>query len=130
MKNLITLAITIVITMSCYAQDTIKIQAQQSCIWSKKFKDWYCIDFKYEPVILILKNEVFYMNDEYNSKYILNGKGDYTDHDGFNSIIFKNVRDKDRKKCTLSMITYSDGNRTMYIAYRTKQLRYFFNILN
>lgn len=127
-----TLIITIVITTMSYAQDStiLRAQAQQSCTWSERFKDWYCIDFKYEPATFILKNEVFYVNDRYNSKYVLNGKGDYTDHNGFNSIIFKNVRDKDRKKCILSIITYTNGNSTMYIAYRTKQLRYFFNIIH
>tara|TARA_R110000868_G_scaffold14285_8_gene66399 strand:+ start:14147 stop:14545 length:399 start_codon:yes stop_codon:yes gene_type:complete len=132
MKKLIAIVITIVITTIGYAQDStiLRAQAQQSCTWDEEFKDWYCIDFKYEGATFILKNEVFYVNDRYKSKYFLNGKGDYTDHNGFNSIIFKNVKDKDGKKCILSIITYSNGNSTMYIAYQTKQLRYFFNILN
>jgi len=132
MKKLIAIVITIVITTIGYAQDStiLRAQAQQSCTWDEEFKDWYCIDFKYEGATFVLKKEVFYVNDRNHSKYILNGKGNYTDHNGFNSIIFKNVRDKDRKKCILSIITYSNGNSTMFISYQTKQLRYFFNILN
>ena len=128
MKKLIAIVITIVITTIGYAQDStiLRAQAQQSCTWDEEFKDWYCIDFKYEPAILVLKNEVFYVNDRYHSKYALNGKGDKTDHKGFTSIVFNNATNKEGKKCILSIITYSNGNRTMFIAYRTNQLRYFF----
>ena len=127
MRKLLTIVVTIATTMS-YAQDStiLRAQAQQSCTWSDRFKDWYCIDFKYEPAILVLKNEVFYVNDRYHSKYALNGKGDKTDHKGFTSIVFNNATNKEGKKCILSIITYSNGNRTMFIAYRTNQLRYFF----
>lgn len=132
MKKLITLVITIVITMSCYAQDStvLKSQAQKLCIWNDTLRDWNCPDVLYKEVTIVLKNEVFYVNDEHNSKYTLNTKGDLTKYDECNSIVFNNVTDKDDKKCVLSMVTDLNNNTSMYIDYKNKQLRYFFNIPN
>lgn len=132
MKKLITLVIAIVITMSCYAQDStiLRAQGQQVCTWNSILKDWDCHDFLYKGVTIVLKDEVFYVNDAYHSKYALNGKGDVTDYDEYNIIIFKNVTDKDGKNCVLFMIKYINGNMKIYIDYKNKQFRYFFNILN
>ena len=118
--------------MSCYAQDStvLKSQAQKLCTWNDTSRDWDCPDVLYKEVTIVLKNEVFYVNDGHNSKYTLNTKGDLTKHDEYNLIIFKNVIDKDDKECVLSMITDVNGNTSMYIDYKNKQLRYFFNIPN
>jgi hypothetical protein len=133
MKKLMTLVITMVITtMSCYAQDStvLKSEAQKMCIWNDTLRDWDCPDVLYKEVTIVLKNEVFYVNDEHNSKYTLNTKGDLTKHDEYNLIVFNNVTDKDDQRCVLSMITLVNGNTSMYIDYKNKQLRYFFNIPN
>ena len=78
MKKLIAIVITIVITTMSYAQDStiLRAQAQQSCTWDEEFKDWYCIDFKYEGATFVLKKEVFYVNDRNHSKYILSSVSD------------------------------------------------------
>jgi hypothetical protein len=132
MKKLITLVITIVITTTIYAQDStvLKSEAQNMCVWNDTLRDWNCPDVLYKEVAIVLKNEVFYVNDEYNSKYKLTSKGDFTKYDDYNLIVFNNVIDKDDERCVLSMITLVNGNTSMYIDYKNKQLRYFFNIPN
>ncbi len=118
--------------MSCYAQDStvLKSEAQKMCTWNDTLRDWNCPDVLYKEVAIVLKNEVFYVNDEYNSKYKLTSKGDFTKYDHHNLIVFNNVIDKDGERCVLSMITLVNGNTSMYIDYKNKQLRYFFNIPN
>ena len=132
MKKLITLVITMVITTTIYAQDStvLKSEAQKMCTWNDTLRDWNCPDVLYKEVAIVLKNEVFYVNDEYNSKYKLTSKGDLTKYDEYNLIVFNNVIDKDDERCVLSMITLVNGNTSMYIDYKNKQLRYFFNIPN
>jgi len=132
MKKLITLVITMVITITIYAQDStvLKSEAQKMCTWNDTLRDWNCPDVLYKEVAIVLKNEVFYVNDEYNSKYKLTSKGDLTKYDEYNLIVFNNVIDKDGERCVLSMITLVNGNTSMYIDYKNKQLRYFFNIPN
>ncbi len=132
MKIYLVMLLALIITTIGYAQDStvLKVQAQKTCIWNDTLRDWNCPDILYKEVTIVLKNEVFYVNDEHNSKYTLNTKGDLTKHDEYNLIIFKNVIDKDDKECVLSMITDVNGNTSMYIDYKKKQLRYFFNIPN
>ena len=129
MRKLITIVVTIVITTMSYAQDStiLRAKAQQSCTRDDGFKDWYCIDFKYEGATFILKNEVFYVTDDHSkAKYILKEKGDVKQHNGFSRIVFQNVIDKDGKRCAITIITYTNGNRVIYIAYEKKQMRYYF----
>ena len=124
--------LALLITTIGYAQDStvLKSEAQNMCIWNDTLRDWDCPDVLYKEVTIVLKNEVFYVNDEHNSKYTLNTKGDLTKYDECNSIVFNNVTDKDDKKCVLSMVTDLNNNTSMYIDYKNKQLRYFFNIPN
>ena len=129
MRKIITIVVTIAITTMSYAQDStiLRAKAQQSCTRDDGFKDWYCIDFKYEGATFILKNEVFYVTDDHSkAKYILKEKGDVKQHDGFSRIVFQNVIDKDGKRCAITIITYTNGNRVIYIAYEKKQIRYYF----
>ena len=129
MRKLITIVVTIAITTMSYAQDStiLRAKAQQSCTRDDGFKDWYCIDFKYEGATFILKNEVFYVTDDHSkAKYILKEKGDVKQHNGFSRIVFQNVIDKDGKRCAITIITYTNGNRVIYIAYEKKQMRYYF----
>ena len=129
MRKLITIVVTIAITTMSYAQDStiLRAKAQQSCTREDGFKDWYCIDFKYEGATFILKNEVFYVTDDHSkAKYILKEKGDVKQHDGFSRIVFQNVIDKDGKRCAITIITYTNDNRVIYIAYEKKQIRYYF----
>ena len=132
MKIFLAMLLALLITTIGYAQDStvLKSEAQKMCTWNDTLRDWDCPDVLYKEVTIVLKNEVFYVNDEHNSKYTLNTKGDLTKHDEYNLIIFKNVIDKDDKECVLSMITLVNGNTSMYIDYKNKQLRYFFNIPN
>ena len=132
MKIFLVMLLALLITTIGYAQDStvLKSEAQKMCTWNDTSRDWDCPDVLYKEVTIVLKNEVFYVNDEHNSKYTLNTKGDLTKHDEYNLIIFKNVIDKDDKECVLSMITDVNGNTSMYIDYKNKQLRYFFNIPN
>ena len=132
MKIFFAMLLALLITTIGYAQDStvLKSEAQKMCTWNDTLRDWDCPDVLYKEVTIVLKNEVFYVNDEHNSKYTLNTKGDLTKHDEYNLIIFKNVIDKDDKECVLSMITDVNGNTSMYIDYKNKQLRYFFNIPN
>jgi hypothetical protein len=120
MRKLITIVVTIAITTMSYAQDStiLRAKAQQSCTRDDGFKDWYCIDFKYEGATFILKNEVFYVTDDHSkAKYILKEKGDVKQHNGFSRIVFQNVIDKDGKRCAITIITYTNGNKIIYIAY-------------
>ena len=129
MRKLITIVVTIAITTMSYAQDStiLRAKAQQSCTRDDGFKDWYCIDFKYEGATFILKNEVFYVTDDHSkAKYILKEKGDVKQHKGFSRIVFQNVIDKDGKRCAITIITYTNGNKIIYIAYEKKQMRYYF----
>ena len=132
MKIFFAMLLALLITTIGYAQDStvLKSEAQKMCTWNDTLRDWDCPDVLYKEVTIVLKNEVFYVNDEHNSKYTLNTKGDLTKHDEYNLIVFKNVIDKDDKECVLSMITDVNGNTSMYIDYKNKQLRYFFNIPN
>ena len=132
MKIFLAMLLALLITTIGYAQDStvLKSEAQKICTWNDTLRDWDCPDVLYKEVTIVLKNEVFYVNDEHNSKYTLNTKGDLTKHDEYNLIVFKNVIDKDDKECVLSMITDVNGNTSMYIDYKNKQLRYFFNIPN
>ena len=126
MRKIITIVVTIAITTMSYAQDStiLRAKAQQSCTRDDGFKDWYCIDFKYEGATFILKNEVFYVTDDHSkAKYILKEKGDVKQHNGFSRIVFQNVIDKDGKRCAITIITYTNGNRVIYIAYEKKQMR-------
>ena len=79
---------------------------------------------------IIIKYANLLCPNEYNSKYKLTSKGDFTKYDDYNLIVFNNVIDKDDERCVLSMITLVNGNTSMYIDYKNKQLRYFFNIPN
>ena len=120
MRKLITIVVTIAITTMSYAQDStiLRAKAQQSCTRDGGFKDWYCIDFKYEGATFILKNEVFYVTSDHSkAKYILKEKGDVKQHKGFSRIVFQNVIDKDGKRCAITIITYTNGNKIIYIAY-------------
>ena len=129
MRKIITIVVTIAITTMSYAQDStiLRAKAQQSCTRDDGFKDWYCIDFKYEGATFILKNEVFYVTDDHSkAKYILKEKGDVKQHNGFSRIVFQNVIDKDGKRCAITIITYTNGNKIIYIAYEKKQMRYYF----
>ena len=133
MKKLITLVITMVITMSCYAQKDIIITAQseQVCVWSDASKRFNCWDHIDKQTKFVLKNEIFYINNKfYDAKYTLNGKGRIENCDGFFKIVFENVIDKHNKKCVITIITYNTGRRTMYITYETKEMRYYFNPIN
>ena len=133
MKIFLVMFIALLITtMSCFAQDStvLKSEAQNMCTWNDTFRDWDCSDVLYKEVAIVLKNEIFYINDEYDSKYKLTSKGDLTKYDDYNLIVFNNVIDKDGERCILSMITLVNGNTSMYIDYKNKQLRYFFNIPN
>ena len=129
MKKILSFLLSFIITCSYAQNDSIvlRAKAQQSCTRDDGFKDWYCIDFKYEGATFILKNEVFYVTDDHSkAKYILKEKGDVKQHNGFSRIVFQNVIDKDGKRCAITIITYTNGNRVIYIAYEKKQMRYYF----
>jgi hypothetical protein len=132
MKIFLVMLLALLITTIGYAQDStvLKSEAQKMCTWNDTLRDWNCHDLLYKEVAIVLKSEVFYVNDEYNSKYKLTSKGDLTKYDEYNLIVFNNVIDKDDERCVLSMITLVNGNTSMYIDYKNKQLRYFFNIPN
>jgi len=132
MKIFLVTLLALLITTIGYTQDStvLKSEAQKMCTWNDTLRDWNCPDVLYKEVAIVLKNEVFYVNDEYNSKYKLTSKGDFTKYDDHNLIVFNNVIDKDGERCVLSMITLVNGNTSMYIDYKNKQLRYFFNIPN
>jgi len=132
MKIFLVMLLALLGTTIAYAQDStvLKSEAQKMCTWNDTLRDWNCQDLLYKEVAIVLKNEVFYVNDAYNSKYKLTSKGDLTKYDEYNLIVFNNVIDKDDERCVLSMITLVNGNTSMYIDYKNKQLRYFFNIPN
>jgi hypothetical protein len=127
MKKLITLIIIIVITTSCYAQDTIKIQRQQFCKWDDTNKRWYCWEQGQDPAVITLKNNIYYINGRHHLKYIIKGEGDVVYFNGCSSIIYKNVIDNKGEKCFLSIINYPDGDKTIYISYVDRQTRYYLN---
>lgn len=128
MKKLITLVITIVITTMSYSQDTIKIQGYRSCEWYDKEKNWLCLNYTREPINIIHKKNIYYVNDKL--YYITKGEGNIVYFSGCSSIMYKNVIDNKSEKCFLSIINYPDGNKIIYISYTNRQTRYYFNPIN
>ena len=130
MKKLITLVITIVITMSCFAQDTIKAQAYRSCAWYNEIQNWLCLNYTRIPIDIIHKNNIYYINDVRKLYYKTKGEPDVSYFNGCSSIIYKNVIDNKGEKCFLSIINYPEGDKTIYISYTNRQTRYYFNPIN
>jgi hypothetical protein len=128
MKELITLIIAIVITISCYAQDTIKAQAYRSCAWYNEIQNWLCLNYTRQPINIIHKNNIYYINDKL--YYTTKGQPDVSYFNGCNSIIYKNVIDNKGEKCYFTIIYYPEGDKIVYISYTNRQTRYYFNPIN
>jgi hypothetical protein len=130
MKKLITLVITMVITMSCYAQDTIKAQGYRSCAWYNEIQNWLCLNYTRVPINIIRKNNIYYINDKDKLYYKTKGQPDVVYSNGCNSVIYKNVINNKGEKCYLSIIYYPEGDKIIYISYTNRQMRYYFNPIN
>jgi hypothetical protein len=130
MKELITLVITIVVTMSCYSQDTMKAQAYRSCVWYNEIQNWLCLNYTRQPINIIHRNNIYYINDKHKLYYITKGEPDVSYFNGCNSIIYKNVKDSKGERCYLSIIYYPEGDKIIYISYTNRQMRYYFNPTN
>ena len=127
MKKLITLVITIVITTMSYAQveDVLYSNSNQMCVWSFRLEKWTCKDTVYCPIKFTLINEVFYLNDKTESKYILHEKGNYEEHEGYSAIFFDNSTDQNNEKCMFSIFTSLTGSKVIIITYKNYSIEYF-----
>ena len=124
MKKLITLVITIVITMSCYAQ-VIHTVRNKILIWNKKSKQWDSEGMVYRPVKFTLKNGVYFVTDKNSSKYTLHTKGTVEKFEKYNTLVFNKATDEDNNKCMFSISTFPDGIRVIAIGYKNYLINYY-----
>jgi len=127
MKKLITLVITIVITMSCYAQvnNVIHTVRTRTLIWNLKTKQWDLLRTSNNARIFTLINGVYYVDDKARSKYTLHSIGidDYSKI--YNTVTYKNTTDEINDRCGFSISTFPDGLRVVAVEYQNYSICYF-----
>jgi hypothetical protein len=124
MKKLITLVITIVITMSCYAQ-VIHTVRNKILVWNEKSKHWDSEGIVHRPVKFTFKNGVYYVTDKNLSKYTLHTKGIVEKFEKYNTLVFNKATDEDNNKCMFSISTFPDGIRVIAIGYKGYLINYY-----
>ena len=124
MKKLITLVITIVITMNCYAQ-VIHTTRNKILVWDVKSKQWVSEGIVYRPVKFTLKNGVYYVTDKNKSRYTLHTKGIIEKFKKYNTLVFDKATDEENNKCMFSISTFPDGIRVIAIGYKGYLINYY-----
>ena len=127
MKKLMTLVITIVITMSCYAQvnNVINTVRNKILVWNQETKHWDSEGIVFRPVKFTFKNGVYYVTDKNKSRYTLHTKGTVEKFEKYNTLVFDKATDEDNNKCMFSISTFPDGIRVIAIGYKNYLINYY-----